>query len=53
MDFVALMFNGDDMFTLEATAALQSLYVDLGEDDDTFVNNPGTPFPFPVTLVNL
>ena len=53
MDFVVLMDDGDDTVTLEATTVLDSLFIDFGTGTDTFVDNLGMPYPFPVTVLNL
>ncbi len=53
MLFAALVFNGNDVFTIEATASLMSLFVDFGNGADTLVNNLSNPLPFPSTILNL
>ena len=53
MAFVSLMNDGDDKFTLEATTSLLSLLIDFGNHTDTFIDNLGTPYAFPATILNL
>ena len=53
MLFAALVFNGNDVFTVDATTSLMSMFIDFGNGGDTFVNNLSDPLPFPTTILNL
>lgn len=48
----ARLGGGDDTFQLGADASPASLFVDFGNNDDTFVNDYGV-FDFPVVLLGL
>lgn len=54
MRFDIRLRDGDDSLTLNAGTLVASLFVDFGcFGMDTFIDNLGTPYPFPATIRNL
>ncbi len=51
-DVTANLGAGDDLFELQATASVHTLFVDFGAGNDMFVNDYGA-FDFPATLLSL
>ncbi|MGI9516841.1 MAG: hypothetical protein ACR2NP_07355, partial [Pirellulaceae bacterium] len=53
MFFAALLFAGNDQFTVANTTILDFLYIDFGTGADTLNDNLGMPWPFGSTILNL
>jgi hypothetical protein len=53
MAFSSILNNGNDVFTFQNTASLDSAFIDFGGGADTFINLLPVPAPFPINVINL